>query len=160
MPQPCGAFAMRSRALPEENMMTTKYNCTLVAFFFLSRHSIVAHGIPYCVPQSSCPPTRPGRWLPRKLSSRSSSWVMPSRCRPTCPASPIHEYPPPVQLLFQVVHPYVHQFDSIRSNNCCPNTIEFALSRIQQDCLPFFQTQHRVGEDKDSGSGLISSTVQ
>ena len=44
MLQPCGAFAMRSRALPVHNMIRTKYNCTLLAFS-LSRHRIVAHSI-------------------------------------------------------------------------------------------------------------------
>ena len=32
----------------------------------------------------------------------------------------------------------VHQFDSIRWNNCRPNTIEFCSSSIQRDCLPSF----------------------
>ena len=103
--QPCGALAMRSRALPVHSMITTKYNCTLLAFFFCSPVIVsllkasVLHSAVVLSADKACP------WLPRKLSSRNSSLAMASRCHPTCPASRVHEYPSSVQRLCQVVHP-------------------------------------------------------
>ena len=44
--------------------------CTLLASL-PSSYRCSQH--PYCIHQSSCPPTTLGRWLPRNLSSRNSS---------------------------------------------------------------------------------------
>ena len=62
----------------------------------------------------------------------------------------------------------VHQFDSIRWSNQCLHTIEFASSRIQQDCFTFFpsRAQSRSRQrpwqwniDKlDCATGLSTST--
>ena len=69
MPQPCGAFAMRSRALPVHSMIKTKYNCTPDLFFRPS--SFRCSSPQHFIPQSSYPPTS----LPSHLSGLPSARV-------------------------------------------------------------------------------------
>ena len=86
-PQPCGAFAMRSRALPVNSMIRDEVQLDTPGFP-LTCHCFVTQHIRTAFLHSPRPSTAPDRWLLRKLSSRSSNWLMLCLLRPICLASP------------------------------------------------------------------------